>query len=82
MFLILGQVKTAGGRDGGKKKIVMMQENVARIFKILQCPVPSCSTMGSPSANRNRIVDSLSQLEGGITSRHFVLIISTTSVYM
>lgn len=61
------------------KWIVMMQGNVARIFKILQCPVPSGSAMGSPSINRNKIIVILSQLEDGITSRHFVLITSTTS---
>lgn len=35
------------------KWIVMMQENVARIFKILQCPIPSWSAAKSPSVNRN-----------------------------
>lgn len=64
------------------KWTVMMQENVARIFKILQCPIPSWSAAGSPSANRNKILVRLSQLEGAITSSHFVMIISTTSFCM
>lgn len=62
------------------KWTVMMQENVARIFKILQCPIPSWSAAGS--ANRNKILVHLSQLEGAITSSHFVVIISTTSFCM
>lgn len=64
------------------KWIVMMQGNVARIFKLLQCPVPSDSAMGSSSVNGNKIMVILSQLEGGITSRHFVLITSSTSFCM